>query len=89
MDSVYRGGWAGGSGVGNGGRWGVKDKFFHTFEQKSSRCVFMEVHKHPRFTFQADTVAGSSLMPRVALLVRPSGTERSIVDCHEFTGSQE
>ena len=40
------------------------------------------------FNFQADMVAGSILIPSVALLVCPSGIVLSIVDCHEFTGSQ-
>ena len=62
----------------------VKGRFFHTFELKSSYCVFTEVHKQPQFTCQADTVAGSSLTPIVTLLIHPSGTANSIVDCHEF-----
>ena len=36
LDSVYRGGWVG-SRIGG---------FFHTFEQKSSHCVLIEVHRH-------------------------------------------
>ena len=71
------------------GRWGAVGGFFHTFELKSSHCVFIEVHRQPQFTFQAGKVADSSLTPSVALLVRPRGTTHSIVDCHEFTGSQE
>ena len=86
MDSVYRG-WAGGRGW--GGWWGAVGGFFCTFEQKSSRCVFIEVHRQPQFTCQAGTVADSSLTPNVALLVCPRGTTHSIVDCHEFTGSQK
>ena len=89
MDSVYRGGWAGGGGVGGGGGWGAIGGFFHTFEQKSSHCVFIEVHRQPQFTFQAGTVADGSLIPSVALLVHPRGTTHSIVDCYEFTGSQK
>ena len=77
LDSVYRG-WVGAVGG-----------FFHTFEQKSSHCVFIEVHRQPQFTCQAVTVADGSLIPSVALLVRPRGTTHSIVDCHEFTGSQK
>ena len=34
-------------------------------------------------------VADSSLKPSVALLVHPSGTTHSIVDCHELTGSHK
>ena len=72
-----------------GGGWGAVIGLFHTFEQKSSHCVFIEVHRHPQFTCQAGTVADGSLIPSVALLVRPRGTTHSIVDCHEFTGSQK
>ena len=88
MDSVYRG-WAGGRGVGDWDGWGVEGGFFHTFEQKSSHCVFIKVHRQPKSTCQAGTVADSSLIPSVALLVYPRGTTHSIVDCHEFTGSQK
>ena len=35
-----------------------------------TRKVFIEVHKQRQFTCQADTVAGSSLIPSVALLAR-------------------
>ena len=50
--------------------------------------MFIEVHRQPQFTCQASTVADSSLISSVALLVRPRGTTHCIVDCHEFTGSQ-
>ena len=83
------GGWGavggGGWGAVGGGGWGAVGGLFHTFEQKSSHCVFIEVHRHP----QAGTVADGSLIPSVALLVRPRGTTHSIVNCHEFTGSQK
>ena len=78
-----------GGGVGGGGRWGAVGGFFHTFEQKSSHCVFIEVHGQPQFTCQAGTVADGSLISSVALLVRPRGTTHSIEDCHEFKGSQK
>ena len=78
-----------GGGVGGGGRWEAEGGFFHTFEQKSSHCVFIEVHRQPQFTYLAGTVTDSSLIPSVALLVRPRGTTHSILDCHEFTGSQK
>ena len=68
---------------------GAKGGFFHILDWKSTHCVAMEVHKQPQFTCQANTVTGSSLTPNVALLVHPSGTAHSIVDCHEFTGSQK
>ena len=67
--------------------WVAVGGFFHTFEQKSSHCVFIEVHRQPQFTCQAGTVADGSLIPSVA--VRPRGTAHSIVDFHEFTGSQK
>ena len=35
----------GGDCVGGGGGWGAEGGFFHTFEQKSSHCVFIEVNK--------------------------------------------
>ena len=79
----------GGREGGGVGRWGAVGGLFHTFEQKSSHCVFIEVHRHPQFTCQAGTVADGSLIPSVALLMRPRGTTHSIVDCHEFTGSQK
>ena len=82
MDSVYRGGMDGGD------RWGAEGRFFHIFDWKSSHCVSIEVHKQPQFSLQADTVTGSNLTPSVALLVYPSSTAQSIVNCHEFTGSQ-
>ena len=87
MDSVYRGERAVEDGVGSEGGWGAVDGFFHTFEQKSSHCAFIKVHRQPQFTLQAGTVP--NLTPSVALLVCPRGTTYSIVDCHEFTGLQE
>ena len=79
-------GWQEGSGVGG---WGAESGYLHTFDLKSSHCVFIEVLKQPQFTCQADMVTDSSLTPSLALLVHPSGTAHSIVDCHEFTGSQK
>ena len=78
-----------GDGVGGGGGLGAVGGFFHTFEQKSSHCVFIEVHRQPQFTCPAGMVTDSSLTPSVALLVYLRGTTHSIVDCHEFTGSQK
>ena len=86
--SYIGGGWVRGGWGGQWGRMGAVDEFFHTFEQISSHCVFIKVHRQPQFTCQADTVADSSLTAGVALLVCPRGTTHSIVDCHEFTGSQ-
>ena len=56
------------------GGWGAEGRFFHIFDWKSSNCVSTEVHKHPQFTCQVDTVTGSSVTLSVALLVHPSGT---------------
>ena len=61
--------------MGSGGGWGAEGRLFHTFEQKSSHCVFIEVDKQPQFTCQADTV--TSLTPSVALLLCRSGTVHS------------
>ena len=72
-----------GDGVGGGSGWGAEGGFFYIFEQKSSHCVFIKVHRQPQFTCQAGTVADSSLTPSVAILVHPRGTTRSIVDCHD------
>ena len=82
------GGWEGAE-VSSGGGWGAESGFLCTFEQKSSHCVFIEEHRQPQFTCQVGTVADSSLTPSVALLVSPRGTAHSIVDGHEFTGSQK
>ena len=91
MDSLYRRGWVGEEWVGGRGvgGWGAVGGFFHTFEQKSSHCMFIEEHRQPQFIYQAGTVADSSLTPSVASLVCPRGTTHSTMDCHEFTGSQE
>ena len=69
--------------------WEPKVGSYIYFNKKSSHCVFIEVHKQPQFTCKADMVADSSLIASVALLVYPSGTVLSIVDCHEFRGSQK
>ena len=82
--AVRRGdGWEGGR-----GKWGAEGALFHTYEQKSSHYVFIEVNKQPRFTCQADIIAKSSMTLNVALLVHPSSIIHSIEDCHKFTGSQ-
>ena len=83
------GGWQGGGVECMGGEWGVAGGFFHTFKQKSSHCVFIEVHRQPQFTCQAGMVTDGSLVPSVALLVCPRSTTHSIEDCHEFTWSQK
>ena len=57
--------------------------------QGKSRCVFNKAQKQPQCTCQDKTVAGSSLTPHAALLVRPSGTIHPTVDCHGFTWSDK
>ena len=51
----------------------------------SLKCT--DIHSSP--ARPVATVADGSLIPSVALLVHPRGTTHSIVDCHEFTGSQK
>ena len=48
-----------------------------------------EAQKQPQCTCQAKTFIGSSLTPRAALLVLPSGTVYPVVDRHEFTGPEK
>ena len=71
--------------VGGGGRWGAEGRFSMHLNRKARLLKY----RQPQFTFQAGTVADSSLTPSVALLVRPSGTTYSTVDCQESTGSQK
>ena len=78
------GGWEGG-GVGVGGGWEAEGGLNHPPAQEKSHCVFNKAQKQPQCTCQDKTVAGSSLTPHTALLVRPSGTIHPVVDCHEFT----
>ena len=54
-----------------------------------SRCVFNKAQKQPQYTCQDKTVVGSSLTPHAALLVGPSSTIHPVVDCHEFTRSDQ
>ena len=76
-----------------GVEWGVgvgwEPKVGHTtLEQKSKHCVTIEVHKTAtcmQFACQADTVACKSLTLSIALLVHPSGTVHSIVDCNSLS----
>ena len=56
---------------------------------KAAIVCLLKCTKQLQFTCQADTVTGSSLTPSVALLVHPSGTAHSIVDCHEYIGLQK
>ena len=67
------------------GEWGAGGGLYHIFEQKSSHSVFIEVHKQPQCTCQADTLAECNLTPSIALLVCPSGTTHS----YEFTRSHK
>ena len=62
-------------------RWVIPD-----IRTESRYLVFIEVHKNPQFTCQTLTVADSSLIPTVALLVHLRSTTCSIVDCHELQG---
>ena len=71
-----------------GGKWEARGGLYHPLEQEQSCCVFNEAQKQPQCTSQAKTVVGSSLTPRAALLVLPSGTVHPVVDHHEFTGSE-
>ena len=67
------------------GGWGAEGRFLHTLEQKSNHCVLMKVKKGAQCTDQAKKAVGSSFIPSVALLTRPSGTIHPTVDCHGFT----
>ena len=51
--------------------------------QEQSHCVFSKTQKQPQCTCQAKTVAGSSLIPHVDLLVHPSGTIWTVMDACE------
>ena len=75
--------------MGVGGRWEAEGRLNHPPAQRKSRCVFSKVQKQPQCTYQDKTVAGSSLTPHAALLVRPSGTIHPAVDRHEFTWSDK
>ena len=46
-----------------GGEWGAEGRFFHTFEQKSGHCTFIEVHRQSQLTCQGGKLADSSLTP--------------------------
>ena len=62
----------------------------HLTGKAAIHFVSIEVHKQQQFACQTSTVTGNSLTLSVALLVRHSGTTHySMVDCHEFTGSQK
>ena len=74
-------------GGGEAGGWEAEGGLYHPPAQ--SHCVFSKAQKQPQCTYQAWTVAGSSLTPHAALLVLPSGTIQPIVDRHEFTGSEK
>ena len=76
-----------GGGVGVGGGWEAEGGLNHPLARGRSRCVFNKAQKQPQCTCQDETVTGSSLTPRAALLVRPSDTIHPAVDCHEFTWS--
>ena len=72
-----------------GGGGGAESGFFYSLKQKSSHCVLIEVQKGDSVLVRLhEMVVGSSFIPSVALLVHPSVTAHSIVNCHEFTRSQ-
>ena len=73
----------GGSGEPNAG------SSIHLNRKAAIVCSLKCTCRQPQFICQAGMVADISLKPSVALLVCPRGTTHSIVDCHEFTGSQE
>ena len=59
---------------------GGKSKTGCPWAQGQSHCVFSKTQKQPQCTYQANTVAGSSLIPHAALLEHPSGTIWTIMD---------
>ena len=72
--------------MGVGGGWEAEGELNHPLAQGRSCCVFNKAQKQPQCTCQDKTVAGSSLTPHAALLVRPSGTIDPVVDRHELHG---
>ena len=75
---------------GGGGGWEAEGGGLnHPLAQRKSRCVFSKAQKQPHCTCQAKMGVGSSLTSHAALLVHLGGTIHSIVDCHEFTGSEK
>ena len=73
----------------DGDRWEAEGGFYHPSVQRQTRFVFNQAQKQPQCTCQAKTVVGSSLTLHAALLVLHSGTVYSVVDHHEFTGSEK
>ena len=60
INSLYRSGYLVGGGYVFGEMWGwvgCASGFNHPSEQKSSHCVFIEVHKQLQFTRQAEMTA--------------------------------
>ena len=55
--------------------------------RKAAIVCCTDSHSSP--AMQASTVGNSSLTPSGALLMCPRGTTHSIVDSHEFIGSQK
>ena len=56
-------------GVGVGAGWEAEGGLYHPLEQEQGSCVFNKVQKQTQCTCQAETIIGSSLTPRAALLV--------------------
>ena len=71
------------------GGWEAEGGLNHPLAVRKCRCVLSKAQKQPQCTCQNKTAVGNSLTPLVALLVRPSGTIHSTVDCHEFTWSDK
>ena len=65
------------------------DSSIHLSRKAAIVCSLKYTDNHAQFTCLAGAVADSSLTTSVALLVCTRGTTHSIVDCHEFTGSQK
>ena len=86
-NEVYRGGRAGGGGVGIRGGWEAEGGQHHPQGGKQQCYVLSSAQKLPQSTWQDETVVSSSLTPQADLLVPISGPIDPVVDRHGFTGS--
>ena len=71
--------------MGIGGGWEAEGGLNHSPAQGKSRCVFNKAQKQPQCTCQDKMVAGSSLTPHAALLVRPVApytSQWTVMDLH-------
>ena len=57
------------------GEWVAEDGFFNTLEQKSSHCVFIEVHKQPVYLSGRYGRLQQLTPGALALLMHLSGTK--------------